>query len=58
MFEGQIKPVPDEQFWFGLFHIGVWPGYFKGVKFDRRAETLDQYFRAMTPNTGPADMPL
>lgn len=56
--EATIKPTPDEQFWFGQFRVGVWPNYFDGVQFDRAPETLDQYFRAMTPNTGPFDMGL
>jgi hypothetical protein len=51
-----IKPTPDEQFWFNQFRIGVWPGYFDGVQFARDPETLDQYFRSMTPNTGPFDL--
>ncbi len=25
MVEGVIKPVADEQFWFGRFRLGVWP---------------------------------
>jgi len=54
--EAVIKPTPDEQFWFNQFRVGVWPNYFDGVQFDRRPETLNQYFRAMTPNTGPFDM--
>jgi hypothetical protein len=53
--ETTVKPVPDEQFWFGQFRVGVWPNYFDGVQFDRSPQTLDQYFRAMTPNTGPYD---
>jgi hypothetical protein len=35
---------------------GVWPDYFDGVQFSRDPETLDQYFRSMTPNTGPFDL--
>lgn len=31
MAEASIKPVPDEQTWFGAFRIGVWPNYFPGV---------------------------
>ena len=50
-----ISPVPDEQFWFGTFRVGVWPDYFPGVQFPRDQETLNQYFRQMTPNTGPFD---
>ena len=53
--EATIKPVPDEQFWFGLFRLGIWPKFFEGVQFDQTPGTLNQYFRAMTPNTGPYD---
>src|SRR3954471_4950082 len=42
--EATIKPTPDEQFWFGQFRLGIWPNYFDGVQFDRKAETLNQYF--------------
>ncbi|ALK08962.1 alpha/beta hydrolase [Blastochloris viridis] len=54
--EATIKPTPDEQMWFNQFRVGVWPNYFDGVQFARDPETLNQYFRAMTPNTGPFDM--
>lgn len=50
-----ITPTPDEQLWFNQFRVGVWPNYFDGVQFDRSPETLNQYFRAMTSNTGPFD---
>lgn len=56
MAEATLKPTPDEQLWFNQFRVGVWPDYFNGVQFDRSPETLNQYFRAMTPNTGPFDM--
>jgi hypothetical protein len=51
-----IVPTPDEQFWFNIFRIGIWPNYFPDVQFARDPETLNQYFRSMTPNTGPFDM--
>jgi hypothetical protein len=51
-----ITPTPDEQVWFDIFRIGVWPNYFPGVQFSRDPETLNQYFRSMTPNTGPFDI--
>ncbi|MCB4769088.1 alpha/beta fold hydrolase [Ancylobacter sp. Lp-2] len=54
--ETTVKPVPDEQFWFGQFRVGVWPDYFDGVQFSRDPRALDQYFRAMTPDTGPFDI--
>jgi hypothetical protein len=56
MGEATVKPTPDEQLWFNQFRVGLWPNYFDGVQFARDPETLNQYFRAMTPNTGPYDM--
>lgn len=50
-----ITPTPDEQTWFDLFRLGVWPDYFPGVQFSRDPAALNQFFRAMTPNTGPFD---
>jgi hypothetical protein len=55
MVEATIKPVADEQMWFNQFRVGVWPDYFSGVQFPRDEESLNQYFRAMTPNTGAYD---
>jgi hypothetical protein len=51
-----LDPTPDEQSWFNQFRIGLWPSYFDGVQFARDPETLDQFFRSMTANTGPFDM--
>jgi Alpha/beta hydrolase family len=56
MAEATLKPTPDEQLWFNQFRIGLWPKYFEGVQFARDPETLNQFFRSMTPNTGPFDM--
>jgi hypothetical protein len=54
--EATLKPTPDEQLWFNQFRIGVWPDYFEGGQFPKGAATLEQFFRSMTPNTGPFDM--
>jgi pimeloyl-ACP methyl ester carboxylesterase len=51
-----ITATPDEQIWFDMFRIGTWPNYFPGVQFSRNPEALNQFFRSMTPNTGPFDM--
>lgn len=51
-----ITPTPDEQKWFNIFRVGIWPDYFPGVEFPRDAESLNQYFRQMTPDTGPIDI--
>ncbi|MBT8308533.1 MAG: alpha/beta fold hydrolase [Maribacter sp.] len=53
--EATITPTPDEQFWFNIFRVGVWPDYFPGVQFAQDEETLNQYFRQMTPNIGGFD---
>lgn len=55
MVETITTPIADEQFWFTQFRLGIWPDYYPGVQFDRSPETLNQYFRAMAPNTGPFD---
>lgn len=54
--DGTIAALPDEQTWFGTFRVGVWPEYFPGVQFAKDTETLNQYFRAMTPNIGPINI--
>jgi pimeloyl-ACP methyl ester carboxylesterase len=54
--EMTIKPTPDEQLWFNQFRIGLWPNCFPHVQFSCDPDTLNQFFRAMTPNTGPFDM--
>ena len=51
-----ITPTPDEQTWFNTFRVGIWPDFFPGVQFSRNPEALNQYFRQMTPNTGPFDV--
>jgi len=50
-----IAVTPDEQMWFNIFRIGTWPDYFSGIQFSRDPQALNQFFRSMTPNTGPFD---
>ncbi len=50
---GTLTPVADEQKWFNIFRVGIWPNFFPGVQFSRDPEALNQYFRQMTPDTGP-----
>ncbi|ULQ58485.1 alpha/beta fold hydrolase [Brucepastera parasyntrophica] len=52
MVEGTVNPTPDEQLLFGQFRLRVWPDFYPGVQFPRDEESLNQYFRQMTPNTG------
>jgi hypothetical protein len=53
-----ITPTPDEQQWFDVFRVGIWPKYFDVVQFSRDPAALNQYFRQMTPNVGPIDVNL
>ena len=50
-----ISAAPSEQVWFEMFRLGKWPNFFEGVQFSKDPEALNQYFRQMTPNTGPYD---
>lgn len=50
-----IEPTPYDQLFFDQFRLGKWPDYFQNVQFDRSTEALDQFFRSVTPNTGPYD---
>jgi pimeloyl-ACP methyl ester carboxylesterase len=50
-----VEPTPNDQLFFDQFRIGKWPGYFDNVQFDRQPATLNQFFRSVTPNTGPYD---
>lgn len=50
-----IEPATNDQLFFDQFRLGKWPTYFDNVQFDRKPETLDQFFRSVTPNTGPYD---
>jgi pimeloyl-ACP methyl ester carboxylesterase len=52
----EMPATPDDQSSFDTFRVGIWPDYFPGVQFARDPETLNQYFRQMTPNTGPFDL--
>lgn len=51
-----VAATTDEQLWFQQFRLGVWPDFHPGVQFPKDKESLNQYFRQMTPNTGPFDM--
>lgn len=53
---GSIATTPEDQTWYDTFRVGVWPDYFPGVQFSRDPAVLNQYFRQITPNTGPFDV--
>ncbi|MGJ0183775.1 alpha/beta hydrolase [Corynebacterium glyciniphilum] len=55
MVEGEVSPTPDEQMWFNQFRLGTWPDLFPDVQFSDDPEAMEQFFRQMTPDTGPYD---
>ena len=50
-----LTATPDEQMWFGVFRLGVWPTLYPGVQFSPDSSALNQFFRQSVPNTGPYD---
>lgn len=50
-----IEPIADEQMWYEIFRIGIWPDYHEGVQFPKDSQSLENFFRQMTPNTGAFD---
>jgi alpha/beta hydrolase family protein len=53
-----IPATPDEQMWFGVFRLGVWPNLYPNVQFSRDSAALNQFFRQSVPNAGPYDVAL
>lgn len=51
----EVKATTYDQMWFNMFRLGQWPTFFDGVQFPQSEPALNQYFRQMTPNTGPYD---
>jgi hypothetical protein len=51
-----LVPVADDQHWFNAFRLGIWPDFFSGVQFSEDSKALEQFFRQMTPDTGPIDI--
>lgn len=51
-----IEVQPNDQFWFENFRMGIYPELFEGSQFPDDAESLDQFLRQITPNTGAYDL--
>ncbi|MBR10465.1 MAG: alpha/beta hydrolase [Rickettsiales bacterium] len=51
-----ITASPDDQLWFGIFRLGVYPDFYPGVQIAKDSHSLDQFYRQMTPDTGPLDI--
>lgn len=51
-----LSPTFDEEDWFNRFRMGIYPNYFEDVQFSQDKETLNQFFRQMTPTIGTIDL--
>lgn len=50
-----ISSNTDDQLWFGIFRLGIGNEFYPGVQFPKDDESLNQFFRQITPDTGPID---
>lgn len=53
-----ITANTDDQLWFGIFRLGINNEFYPGVQFSKKPEALNQFFRQITPDTGPLDIDL
>ncbi|MFR0679195.1 alpha/beta hydrolase [Dysgonomonas mossii] len=51
----EISATPDDQTWFTQFRIGQYPNFYEGVQFPKDEQSLNNFFRMMTPNVGNID---
>ncbi len=51
----EISAAPQDLAWFTQFRMGRWPEFNENSQFPQDAESIDQFFRQMTPDTGPID---
>jgi len=51
-----IKAGTEDQLWFGIFRLGEGREFYPDVQFSKDPEALNQYFRQITPDTGPLDI--
>ncbi|GAA4390115.1 alpha/beta hydrolase [Tsukamurella soli] len=50
-----VPTDPNEQWFFNQFRLGLWPEPYDGGRFAPGPAALEQFFRAMVPDTGPLD---
>ena len=53
-----ISAATDDQLWFGIFRLGTGSTFYPDVQFSDDPEALNQFFRQITPDTGPLNINL
>lgn len=51
----EISTTTMDQAWFTQFRLGRWPEFNEGSQFPQDEDSIDQFFRQMTPDTGAID---
>ena len=49
-FETTIRPVADEEFWFDIWRMGIWPEWNEGIQFPKDSLSVSNFFRQMVPD--------
>ena len=53
-----ITPTTSDGSLWQIFRLGLYPEFFPGTQFPTSPEAVDQYWRQVTPNTGPEPTPV
>lgn len=48
--EVTVKPVADEEFWFDIWRMGLWPRWNEGIQFPQDSLSVSNFFRQMVPD--------
>lgn len=48
--EVTVKPVADEEFWFDIWRMGLWPQWNEGIQFPKDSLSVSNFFRQMVPD--------
>lgn len=48
----------DDQLWFDILRLGINNEFYPDVQFSKEPEALNQFYRQITPDTGPLDIEL
>ena len=53
--DATVSARPDDLIWFTQFRLGRWPDFSEGTQFPTDPESVEQFFRLMTPAIGDFD---
>lgn len=51
-----LQARTEDQLWFGIFRLGEGSTFYPDIQFSKDPEALNQFFRQMTPDTGPLNI--